>query len=338
MPIIIPGSSTTTPPVYGGQNDGYEDYTSILVPVTLDDSRITSITENGVPLAEDDEPAWVAGTTYAEGDRVHVVSTHRVYESLKAGNTGKDPTKPASRFNVSGTPTWWAEVGPTNRRAAFDGLISTPTAGASPLVFTLRPGPFNGFALFGLEGDSTEITARTAPGGPIIYMTGDTPLEGSAPADWYEYFFDPFKPMTQFVATGIQPYGASELTITIRKGSGDAKVGMIAVGDMKAIGVPERNSRVSPKTYAYIAEDGYGNTTIRRRPSATNLSLALKVPLENADDVIQTVQNLLDVPVVVVGSVAQYHTKMSTFGLVSGEMDYSTYPDRTLNLSVRGFI
>jgi hypothetical protein len=319
--------------------DDEDDYTSILVPVTFDDSRITSITEGGVAMPEDDNPAWAAGVTYAEGDRVHVVSTHKVYESLKSGNTGKDPTKPASQFNISGTPTWWAEVGPSNKRAMFDGTISTQTAGASPLVITLRPGPHNGISLFGLDADTISIVDKTAPGGEVIYTTGgDVPLEGSMPADYYEYFFDQFKPQTQFVATGIQPYGASELTITLKKGTGDAKVGMIAVGDVKPIGIPERNSRVAPKSYAYFKENGYGEITIRRGLSATNLTLSLKVALEDTDDVIQTLQNLLDVPVAVIGSIAQYHTKMSTFGIMSGEMDYNTWPDRTLNLSVRGFV
>lgn len=319
--------------------DDDADYTSILVPVTLDDSRITSITENGVAMPEDDNPAWAIGVTYEEGDRVHVVSTHKVYESLKAGNTGKDPTKPASQFNVSGTPTWWAEAGPTNKRAMFDGMISTQTAGNSPLVITLRPGAFNGMALFGLDADTISVVAKSAPGGDVIYTTGgDIPLEGSMPADYYEYFFDQFKPQTQFITTGIQPYGASELVITLKKGTGKAKVGMIAVGDVKPIGIPERNSSVSPKSYAYFKENGYGEVTIRRGMSATNLSLSLRVELEDADDVIQTLQNLLDVPVAVIGSIAQYHTKMSTFGVMSGDMSYGTYPDRTLNLTVRGFV
>lgn len=316
-----------------------DDFTSILMPLEITDAAINTLTANGVALGEDTNPAWASGTTYTEGQVVHSPVTHRVYESLKSANTGKDPTKASNQFSAAGVPTWWVDIGPTNRRAMFDGLISTPTSGASPLVLKLRPGAFNGIALFGLDGDTIAVEARATPGGEVLYTTGgDVPLEGSAPADYYEYFFEPFKPQTQFTAVGIQPYSSAELTITVKKGTGDAKIGMVAVGDLKPIGVPERGTRVSPRTKSYISEDGYGNTVIRRRPSATDLAIPVKVALEDADDIVQTIQNVLDVPVAVIGSIAQFHLKMSTFGLVSGEMDYSTYPDRTLNLTVKGFI
>lgn len=321
--------------------DEDDDFTSILMPLEITDAAIIALTAGGVALGEDvaANPAWVAGTTYTEGQTVHSPVTHRVYESLKGGNVGKDPTKPANQFNATGTPTWWVDIGPTNRRAMFDGLISTPTAGASPLTVTLRAGAFNGFALFGLDGDTISIEARSAPGGTVIYTTGgDIPLEGSMPADYYDYFFAPFKPLTQFTATGIEPYSSAEITITVKKGTGDAKIGMVALGDVKPLGVPQRGVRVAPRTYSYIADDAYGNTTIKRRPSATGLSIPVTVKYEDADDVVQTIQNILDVPVAVIGSIAQYHVKLSTFGLVSGDMDYSTYPERTLNLSVKGFI
>jgi hypothetical protein len=316
-----------------------EDITSILVPVEITPAMVTSLTANGVSVPEDASAAWSSATTYAAGARVHNATTHRIYESLVGSNTNHDPTDITNQFNASGVPTWWVDIGPTNRTAAFDTLISTPTSGASPLVFTIRPGAHNGVALYGLDGDTISIVDKSAPGGAVTYTTGgDVPLEGSAPADYYEYFFEAFKPKTDFLVTGIDPYGASELVITIKKTTGSAKAGMIVVGDLKPIGAPERGSRAMPRTLAYIADDPYGNTVIKRRPSAKNLSLPLKVALEDVDDVLHTIENILDVPVAVIGSTAQYHTKLSTFGLVSGEMDYSTYPDRTLNMTVKGFI
>lgn len=316
----------------------YNDWTSILVPTVITSAMITAMTANGVAVPEDLTATWNSGTTYSIGQRVHSTSTHRVYESLKDTNLNHDPTVLTNQTTAAGVGTWWLDIGPTNKYAVFDALINTKTEGASPLEITLAPGAFNGFALYGLDADTIAVEALSAPGGDVIYTTdGDIPLEGSMPADFYEYFFDPFKPQTQFIATNIQPYGSSEITLTLKKGTGSPKVGMWAIGDMKPVGMPEKNSSFEPRTYAYIAEDAFGNTVIKKRPNAVNLALQLKVPLEDADDINQTIEDLLGTPVAVVGSQAQYHTKLSTFGLITGRMDYSTYPYRTLSLNVKGF-
>lgn len=319
-------------------DDDSLDITSILVPTTITAAMITSVTANGVALPEDSAPLWSSGTTYAAGSRVHSLDTHRVYESVKAGNVAHDPTDITNQFNASGVPTWWINVGPTNKWAMLDGLISSKTAGASPLVITLAPGAFNGFALFGIDADAIEIEVLDSPTGDPIYTTGGAvTLDGSLPPDYYEYFFDPAKPQTQFIATGLQPYGSAQIKITLHKATGPAKLGMVTLGDLRSLGVPERGTRVTPRSYSYIAEDAYGNNTIKRRPSAVGLSIPVKVAYEDADVVLEIIQDLLDVPVAVIGSTAMYHNKLSTFGLVSGEMDYSTFPERTLNLTVKGF-
>lgn len=315
------------------------DVASVLVPVTITPSVITSITANGVALPEDSNAAWSSATTYTIGQRVSSATTHRVYESLKDANTNHDPTVLANQTTAAGVGTWWIDIGPTNKWAMFDGIISTPTQATSPLVITLAPGAFNGFAMFGLDADTISVVVRSAPGGTVTYTTGgDIPLEGSMPADYYEYFFEPFKPQREFQVTNIEPYASSQIVITLKKGSGLISLGMISVGDVKPLGTPEKSTRVSPKTNSYISDDAYGNTTIVRRAKSRPLSMSIKVPLENADDVIQTIEDLIDIPVAFIGSKAKFHTKLSTFGLISGEMDYSTYPDRTLNLSMKGFI
>lgn len=313
------------------------DYASVLVPVQITSNMVVSVTSNGVELPEDPSTAWAAGTTYAIGQRAHSAVTHRVYESLKAGNIGHDPTDLTNQTTATGVGTWWIDIGPTNKWAMFDGLISSQTVANSPMVIKLRPGSFDSFAIFKMQAGAIRTTVDDAPGGNRIYDY-DSALEGSSPGDYYEHFFETFVPRREYVVTGLEPYGLSELTLTISAGNGQVKLGMLALGIEKILGAPERGTRVSPKTYSYIAEDAYGNTIIKRRASAMGISIPIKVALEDADDVLQIVQDLLDVPVAVIGSRDVFHAKMSTFGLISGDMDYSTWPDRTLNLTVKGFI
>lgn len=320
--------------------DSDDDLVSILVPVDVVNTAgvLQSVTSNGTALAEDPNPVWAGGTTYTIGQRVHSATTHRVYESLKDGNTGKDPTIVANRTTAAGVGTWWLDVGPTNRTAMFDGLVSSQTQAAGPLVVTLRPGASNGFALFGIDADSYSYTVRSSPGGPIIASEPTTPLEGSMPPDYYEYFFDRFKPLTQLIRDGVDPYSASEITLTLNKASGTAKLGMFAIGDMRPIGIPQRDASIEPIDYSYVKTDAYGNTEVKKRANATGMSISAVMEKEDAGAALQTVKDVLGTPCVVVGSSAPMYEWMTVFGLVSGRMSATPYPYATINITVRGLI
>lgn len=313
------------------------DAVSVLAPITFTPARIESIRAGGAELPEDGSPVWKPGTTYAVGDRVHVPEERRVYESAQSGNTGKDPTQALNRFNATGVATWWIEIGPTNRAAMFDAIISTPTYGPSPLTITLRPGAFNGIAMFGLDADALRIEVTEPDAGTMVYSY-DAPLEGSAPADYYEYFFEPFKPQTQFIATGIEPYANAQVRITLTKATGLARIGMLAIGDLKPLGVPQRGASVEPVDYSYVGTDQFGSTKITRRNSATGLSVQASMDIDDANTVLQTVKDLLGVPVVVIGSRAAGYEALTVFGLISGRLQYDVYGQPTLNLTAKGLI
>lgn len=314
-----------------------DDIASVLAPITITDAMMVSITANGVNVAEDSNDEWSGGVTYAVGKRVFVRSTHRVYESVKGDNFNHDPADISNQFNAAGQATWWIDIGPTNRYSMFDSLISTQTLASSPLSITLRPGAFNGLAMFGIDADELEITVWDAPGGNVVYSYS-APLEGSQPSDYYEYFFDPFKPQTQFIETNLVPYGQSEITITLRKGSGNAGIGMIALGDVRPLGAPLRGASVEPVDYSYISTDAFGNTTVRKRSNATSLTITARLNIEDANTVLDTVRSLLGVPVVVVGSKEKMYEHLTVFGLMSAPGRHENYGYVDLNISVRGLI
>lgn len=312
-----------------------DDIASVLAPISVTDTMVKSIMSNGTALPEDPRTAWNSGTPYNMGDQVY--AGHRIYESVQNSNTGKDPTIISNQYSAAGIATWWIDAGPTNRFAMFDALISSQTAAAGPLSIVLAPGAFNGIALFGLDGDTLAVTVRDATGGNIVYSYL-APLEGSQPADYYDYFFLPFKPQTQFIATDLVPYSSSEVTITIGKASGTAKVGMVALGDLKPLGAPLRGASVEPVDYSYVSTDAFGNTTIRKRNNATGLTIQAKLDIDDANDVLRSVKDLLGVPVVVVGSTAVGYENLTVFGLLSGRLQYDDFGEPTLNATVKGLI
>jgi hypothetical protein len=342
VPIAIPYTAPTQPAPgeFVSLYDEFEDACSVLVPVDIlgTPGAITSITAGGVALAEDTNPAWTNATSYDTGDRVYLASTHRVYESLKDNNVGKDPSLQVNQTTAAGVGTWWLDIGPTNRAAMFDGLVNSQTSAASPLVITLRPGAFNGFALFGVDADEMDVRVRAAPGGQIIYDEVDTPLEGSQPADYYEYFFDRFKPLRQVIRVGLDPYGDSEIVLTLRRATGDVKLGMFAIGDLRPVGIPQRDASVEPQDFSVIKQDAFGNTRVTKRPNATGMSITTVMENEEAGAVLQTIKDVLGVPVVVIGSGKNLFEWLTVFGLISARMSPVPWPYATLNISVKGLI
>lgn len=343
MAIVIPYTAPASEGTSGSISlyEEFDDACSILVPVDIVNTpgALVSMTAGGVELAEDPSPAWSSGVTYQAGDRVHLVSTHKVYESTgAAGNAGKNPALPANQYNASGLATFWIEIGPTNRTAMFDGLVSSQTLAASPLVITLSPGAFNGFALFGVDADSYSVQVLDSAGGNVIYEEATTPLEGSMPSDYYEYFFDRFKPLRQLIRTGIDPNGSSQIKLTLNRGTGNVGLGMFAIGDLKPVGIPQRDAVVEPQDFSSIVQDKFGNASVRRRANSTGMSISCVMDREEANSVLQTVKDTLGIPCVVVGSSQALYEWLTVFGTISGSMTPNPFPYVTLKLTVRGFI
>lgn len=303
---------------------------SVLAPVAITGAMIVSST-----VPETDYGTFSMLKAYALGERCISTVTHRIYESVSASsNVGHDPTDLINQF---GAVPWWVDQGPTNLWAMFDGYVSTKCSAASPLSITLRAGAFNAIALFGLEADSLAITVRDAPGGNVIYSYAG-PLESSAPADYYEYFFDRFKPQSDFIATNIEAFNNAEITISLTKVTGLAKCGLIALGDMKAIGLTEYGATVTPNSFAFIDVDKFGRTTITPGANTTDMSLTAKLSISEAATVAETLKQLQAVPCVWIATDHVDYSPLRVFGQGKPTISFDGPEICTVNLEVKGFI
>ncbi len=302
---------------------------SLMKPVTMADAILTSST-----AAETDYTAYSAGTTYAVGNRCISTTTHRVYESLIAGNVGNDPTLIDNRI---GTTPKWSDVSATNKWKMFDDQVASQTSVASPLTAVLHPGFVNAIGLLGLDAETITVTVKDAPAGNTIYSyTGS--LEGSTPFDYYEYFFSPFQPLTDFIVSGIDPYADMQVTVTLTKASGNVMCGMLQVGDLVPLGTTQYGAKAKPKTYSYIKINDYGENEIIKRKKAKDLTATAWLKLEDANNVLDTIGSMLDVPCIVICSDRADYSGLRSFGLVSGEISYDHPQDCLLSVSVNGLI
>jgi hypothetical protein len=232
----------------------------VIPPLEITDGRLTSST---VPEPDTGETAWNSGTTYALGDRRYLASTHRIYESLQAGNLNHDPTLD-TQGDPDNPPVWWLDVGPTNQHAMFDLLRNTQTEAASPLVVVLTPGTrVDALGLVGLEAE-TVVVAMTVDAVEVYSHTED--LNTRDVFDFYSYFFEPFSAKKSMVLFDLPPYTTGVITITISSSSGTVKCGGCVVGLQSYIGAIEYDAEDDVLNFSRVdrAFDGTAQLLQRR--------------------------------------------------------------------------
>lgn len=298
---------------------------SVLVGVTLTDAMLTSSTaaEPGTG-----ETVWAAATNYALGTRVYRAGTHRRYENLIAGVDAGLPED---------TPLRWYDLGATNRWAMLDGDSSTQTVTASPATIVLAPGHINAISLRGTEADTVAVTVKDAPAGTTLFSNTFT-LESSAPDDYYEHFFEGFRPKYTVLVTGLEPYSAAEVTIVLTSSTGTVKCSVLQVGDLREYGDTLINPVAKPKSYSRVKIDENGDNKIDRGKKARDMTASALVPIEDASYVLQSVTDLLDVPCLVICTETEDFDGLQAYGLLSGEMTYNSQTHVSLNLSVIGLV
>lgn len=300
---------------------------SVQIAVVITDAMLTSTT-----VAEDDAAEWNSGTTYAVDALVISTTTHRIYRSLRAANTNHDPTV---LLNTTGEEPWWLDMGPTNAWKIFDGERSSATEASGTMTYVVKPGQFvNSLIIFGLDGEQIDVTG-TADGEDVYDF--ESSLESSAPDDYYEHCFGPFKPQRDLVLADLPPYLDLELTITIT-GSGTVKCGWMGLGMLTELGDTRRGAKTKPKTYAYIRTNEYGETEIRRRRSSKDVSMSAWVKLENADAVAELLQDVQDVVCAWLGTDANGYAGLRALGLGKGELSYDYPGECLLTVDVTGVI
>lgn len=294
-------------------------------PLTMDASKITSSTAV-VRLAS--ELDWNATSTYQVGTVVFRPVIGRRFENQIPGVNSSPPEDDQAR---------WYDLGATDSMAMFDGEVSTQSIAPEALTVVFRPGPFNAIYIAGIRGQSIAITVKDAPGGAEIYSYSGS-LEKSEPPDYYEHFFTNPRPRTDFVATGLTPFANSEATISINAPSGVAGCGIASLGDLVSlVGPPESGARMKTKSYSTYEADSRGKSTIKKGRKARDLTINITVPLDMADTLADSLDDVLDVPCAVLGSDSGTMRALRTFGLLDYELTFLAI-EAKFNLSAKGSI
>jgi len=299
---------------------------SFIRPLTIVPSMITSTTAVTKLPAEGE---WSAMGTYTKGQVVFRTAVGRRFENKIPGMNGNLPEEDRER---------WYDLGATDQTTMFDAEVSSESIAPDVLTTVFRPGAFNAGWLLKLTGTSLTFTVKDAPGGATVF-TETISLEDSQPDDYWEHLFDPYRPRTEYLVTGLEPYMSCEVTVSIAFPGSVARCGMASLGDLVSVGgLALTGATAEPKSYSRIVTDERGKTSIETGKSALDLTGSCLVALDVADTVVDALRSTLGVPCPWILTDSQNMRSLRGFGLGTFKLTYDTTDKARLSYNISGMI
>lgn len=263
----------------------------VIPPVTITSTNLfsSSIPE---PDATQNEIAFVEGTTSLGEQRI-VISTHLNYEVVATPDTTDDPVTGAAKD----VPTW-VVIGPTNRFAMFDTVIGTQSKHTTNLTIEIQNSDvLNSIASFNIVGASQVIITVTDPTEGVVFTQTIEMFDNQAVVDFYEYFFSPIVPLTEFVIFGMPAY--NEATIkTEYIGDAGIDVGTLIVGNEIVLGEAIHPTSLELLDFSVKETDEFGAFKIEPRRNSKRVNFEFILETRLIGFVNNTLSSLLTVPAV----------------------------------------
>jgi hypothetical protein len=229
----------------------------VLKSITVTDDTLTSTT-----VPEDDYPQWLVGTTYALNDRVIDTTSHKIYSSLQNSNTGHNPLDDPQN-DPENLPTWWVEVGSTNRYRLFDGQRNNVTRSDAPMNYVITPTVTTDSVAL-LNSDAQEVAIVVTFDSVEVYNQ-TFEMVSRVVSDWYEFFFKPFLQKKNIFIDGLPPLIGSEISVTLNRDVGEVSLGILAIGSSLFIGNALWGAESDIRSFSRNEPNEFGVTRLVRR-------------------------------------------------------------------------
>lgn len=232
------------------------DQAMVIIPFVVSDGNMTASN-----VAEDDYGPWDGVTAFNVDDRVISTTTHKIYQCITP-NTNKDPTDSAN------IPTYWVEVGSTNRWRAFDATLGQAVTNVDSITYTIGlPSRMDAIAFVDVVAVQVHLVVKDS-GASTVYDNTIDLLDVSGIASWLDFFtyeetYDP-----EVVFANINALSGGSMEITITNTGGTAAVSEIVAGRAEYLGTVLDGTRSGFTGYTKRDVDDFGNITFTKRPTA----------------------------------------------------------------------
>lgn len=308
----------------------------ILLPTTVTQSMIGAASTIPTVDTAAGEVAWTPSGTYAIDDLR--VSAGGIYSCVKA-YTADANSKPPHQDAVN-----WLFKEPSNQMAPFDEYIYTKARRQGALTYVLNPGFVTGFAMYGVEADSTAFEYRET-GGPVLAFASEQLWEQAY--GHYELLFGDLSRSDKWTSPPLPMHPAGELSITLTRNNTnvDAAVGWLGVGRWVTLFAPGRDFggaeygiEVTPKSYAYFERSTANDGTYKRLPGrkAKVVTGSVVIDSKQAPQVEDWIRRVMDVPVAVDFSDLPRYRHLSTVGFLKGTLRTDSWGVTRLSFTLEG--
>jgi hypothetical protein len=293
----------------------------VVKPIQFTPSMLVSTT------ALEPTPLWVSGTSYAKDAEVTWPDAN--------GNVRKWQSLINSNTDTPGLTANWFDLGPCNKCAMFDSLISTQTTAASPLVVEIQPGDVvSNLALINLIGTSVKV--EMIVNGVEIYESTQS-LQGAEIADWWDYYFKEDEQITQALFNDLPAYYNPTIRITLT-GTSTVAVGHCVFGSRAELGSLSLGASSGIIDYSRKVTDEFGDTEFVQRAFADEFSGQLLVGNGQLNSLKRTLRDLRATPALWIGiDDDTYRELLVVFGWYRSHRIAINYPDHSLvDLEIEG--
>lgn len=224
-------------------------------------------------LAEDDlTDPYDAAVTYPKGARVHLASTHRVYESAVAGNINNSPENSGSAV--------WVDVMATNKWRPFDHKMRTAATATGSMSWTLQLSQMSN--MVGVFGSASQIRVKVTRGGVIMSDETRDMIDLSNRTDWAKWALAPVLNKRHGLFY-FPPHPSNTVEITLTNPSGEVSCKQIGVGYDIELGVTQNEPSLSFDNYSTVETDIFGDDRIVERGTAKRIDFVFEFPSDRAD-------------------------------------------------------
>lgn len=315
--------SNATPCVVTWGNATYVDGTPVVFSTTGELPAglmvgTTYYTKNRLTVDPVNKTQFNLTTTFGGTTLINTTSagsgTHKI---------GISSTVPSTR--LTGTDPLWIDLGPTNRHAMFDSIISTgttlTTSTSQPaMLVTVSPGICNGVATMDVTGVSSVtcemFDSATVFDSSTLVKTYTKTVDNTFISNWYEYFFEPYDVFTDLVFGPLPPYPSATVRLTFTPTAVGATVscGAALYGNTVELGEVEYGATAGITDYSRKETDEFGITTLVERGFSKTASYTIQVATSQLRRVFSTLAALRATPAVWIASDDVDFTPLNAFG------------------------
>lgn len=252
---------------------------------------------------------------------------------------GISSTVPSTR--LTGTDPLWIDLGPTNRHAMFDSIISTGTTlttsiGEPAMVVVVSPGICNSVATMDVTGVASVMCEQFD--GATLVFTETKLVDNTFIDDYYAYFFEPYDVFTDLLFGPLLPYPNSTVRLTFTPTAVGTTVscGAALYGNTVPLGEVAYGATVGIEDFSVIERDTFGLTTVVERGYLKQATYNINVPDAQLRRVFSTLAALRATPSVWVASDGVNLSPLNAYGLPTFNVNVAYYGYSNVSIEIKG--